>query len=232
MPLVLRLYLSQVAFWERETCGWGCKTESHYSWDLLWPDFPQLSAACPVNAPVFCKCHAVSTFGQVSLRTSLEEHGLPSSQSHHVNLPLLLFFILDDFDSLKIMEPSELPHFPFHLVLGCLLWGKEMHHFNVKRVHGYSLLKRVTHYKRLKTAAAIYCIFIIYVFSLMLFSESKFKVNISFCFYTFKLRKSLEQQFLKTVGWEQNKKFSFQPFHFLLFCHFYLNLSTKLFLRK
>ncbi len=23
-----------------------CKTESHYSWDLLWPDIPQLSAAC------------------------------------------------------------------------------------------------------------------------------------------------------------------------------------------
>ncbi len=149
-----------------------CKTESHYSWDLLWPDIPQLSAACPVYTPVFCKCHAVSTVGQASLHTSREEHGLPTSQSHHVNLPLLLFFILDDFDSLKIMEQSELPPFPFHLVLGCLLWGKEMHHCNVKRVHVYSLLKRLAHYKRLKTAAALYiyhfCFFInnlIHIFS-------------------------------------------------------------------
>lgn len=95
-----------------------------------------------------------------------------------------------------------------------------MHRCNVKSVHGYSLLKRLTHYKRLKTAAALYCIFIIYIFELMLFLESKFKVNVSFSFYTFKLRKSLGQQLLNTVGREQNTKM------------YYLNLSTKLFLRK
>jgi len=67
-----------------------CKTGAHYSWDLLWPDIPQLSAACPVYTPVFCKCHTVSAIGQASLRKSIKEHGLPTSQSHqgrHTPLP-------------------------------------------------------------------------------------------------------------------------------------------------